>query len=322
MNKIKLDVSGIFIVLFLLTSLSVFSQGDGARNLLWGPKGTFVFIPKWMSVNQNITPGNVFIKDADLHINAFPLTFVYNFGLGNRFAQVLVNAVPANVSGSLVASQPGLPAPELSSSGFSDGFIGFKIGLVNQPALNVYEYQKYEKHTFSMMFYGRMWYSGSYENKDPLNLGSNRLTFELGFPIDLWLSKNPKRATWLEIYPAIHMYTPNNDPLIITMANKTQQHALYSIDNHLSHNFTDKFWASADVRYQYGGDVEVDGVAQDDKMNILGAGVTAGYQVLPMLGLNMTYAGVLAGYNGAQSNMFRITAVLSYANLKKLQKPE
>lgn len=322
MKKLKINYPPILVLLFLSTSLSIFAQGDGPRNLLWSPKGTFALIPKWMGMNQNITPGNILIKDADLHIDAFPITLVYNFGLANRYAQIMLNAVPGSVSGSLEASQDGLPAPHLSSSGFADGFIGFKLGLVNQPALNVIEYSQYEKKTFSMMLYTRLWYSGSYDNKKPLNLGSNRLTFEVGFPIDIWLSNNPKRPTWLEIYPAIHMYTPNNDPLIITMADKTQQHALYSLENHLTHNVTDKFWAGIDLRYQYGGDVEVDGVNQDNKMNMLGGGFTVGYQVIKMLGLNATYATVLAGDNGADMNMIRITAVFSYANLKKLQKAE
>lgn len=321
MKRVELSFK-YFLLLFLTISLPALAQGDGPRNLLWSPKNTFAFLPKWMGMNQNITPGSVLIKDADLHINAFPLTLVYNFGLANRFAQVMLNAVPGSVSGSLAASQPGLPAPHLSSSGFADGFIGFKIGLVNQPALNVIEYSQYQKKTFSMMFYGRLWYSGSYDSTKPLNLGSNRLTFELGFPIDLWLSKDPKRPTWLEIYPSIHMYTPNNDPLFISMANKTQQHALYSVENHLSHNFTDNFWAGVDLRYQYGGDLEVDGIDQDNKQNILGGGISAGYQVMKMLGLNASYGGIIAGDNGAQSNMIRITAVISYANLKKLQKPE
>lgn len=322
MKNLKINYASVLILLFLILSLSVSAQGDGARNLLWSPKGTFAFLPKWMGMNQNITPGNVLIKDADLHIDAFPLTLVYNFGLANRYAQVMLNAVPGDVSGTLTTSQPGLPAPHLSSSGFADGFIGFKLGLVNQPALNVIEYSQYQKKTFSMMLYTRLWYSGSYDSNKPLNLGTNRFTFEIGFPIDIWLSKDPKRPTWLEIYPSIHMYTPNNDPLFISMANKTQQHALYTIENHLSHNFTDKFWASADLRYQYGGDVEVDGIDQDNKQNILGGGVTAGYQVIKMLGINASYGGIIAGDNGAQSNMIRITAVLSYANLKKLQKPE
>ncbi|MCD0471887.1 transporter [Flavobacterium sp. JAS] len=322
MEKQRPNGSLVLILLCLSISLSTFAQGDGPRNLLWSPKGTFAFLPKWMGMNQNITPGNVLVKDADLHIDAFPLTLVYNFGLANRYAQVMLNAVPGDVSGRLAANQPGLPAPHLSSSGFADGFIGFKLGLINQPALNVIEYSQYQKKTFSMMVYTRLWYSGSYDNTKPLNLGSNRLTFEIGFPIDLWLSKDPKRPTWLEIYPSIHMYTPNNDPLVISMANKTQQHALYSLENHLSHNITDKFWASADLRYQYGGDVAVDGIDQDNKQNILGGGFTVGYQLLKMLGLNATYGTIIAGDNGADSNMVRITAVLSYANLKKLQKPE
>lgn len=144
----KLNYSTALIVAFLIVSVSSFAQGDGPRNLLWGPKGTFAFLPKWMSMNQNITPGNVLIKDADLHIDAFPLTLVHNFGLANRFAQVMINAVPGSVSGRLTSNQPNFPAPELSSSGFADGFIGFKLGLVNQPALNVIEYSQYQKKDF------------------------------------------------------------------------------------------------------------------------------------------------------------------------------
>ena len=118
----------------------VVAQGDGARMLLWGPTGVTSAIPKWMSLTQNMTPSNVLITGADLHINAFPITVVHNFGIAGRFAQLMANAVPGNVTGSLLlpATDTQIPSTiSINSGGFADGFIGFKLGLINQPALNV-----------------------------------------------------------------------------------------------------------------------------------------------------------------------------------------
>ncbi len=301
----------------------VVAQGDGARMLLWGPTGVTSAIPKWMSLTQNMTPSNVLITGADLHINAFPITVVHNFGIAGRFAQLMANAVPGNVTGSLLlpATDTQIPSTiSINSGGFADGFIGFKLGLINQPALNVKEYGAYNKQTFSMMTYTRIWYSGSYDVNEELNLGSNRFTFELGLPMNIFLSKkNPKRSTWLEIYPAIHLYTANTNPTLISRADKTEQLPLFTLENHLSHNFTDKFWAALDLRYQYGGEVKADGVKQDNQINVLGGGVTIGYQIIPPFGINISYGDVFNNPSNVEARMFKITAAFSYINMKKLE---
>ena len=90
------------LVSFCFITINCFAQGDGARMILWGPNGVTGAIPKWMSLNQNITPANILVKDADVHINAFPITVIHNFGLAGRFAQVMVNAVPGNVTATLL----------------------------------------------------------------------------------------------------------------------------------------------------------------------------------------------------------------------------
>lgn len=156
-----------------------------------------------MSLSQNITPGNVLITDADIKIDVFPLTLIHNFSIGGKFAQVMVNAVPGSASGTLVPEQPGFPSPEVSASGFADGFVGFKMGVINEPSLNVLEFTK---HAFSMFGYFRVWYPGTYDDKKPLNLGTNRFTFDIGPVFNIQFSKNAKRSTWLESYPAIHLY--------------------------------------------------------------------------------------------------------------------
>ncbi len=311
-------------ILSILCLQFVVAQGDGARMLLWGPAGATSAIPKWMSLNQNMTPSNVLVNGADLHINAFPITVVHNFGIGGRFAQVMANAVPGNVTGSILLQDTDTEIPSnisVNSGGFADGFIGFKLGLINQPALNVKEYGAYKKKTFSMIAYTRIWYSGSYDENEALNLGSNRFTFELGLPMNIYLGKkNPKRLTWLEIYPAIHLYTANTNPTLITRADKTEQLPLFTLENHLSHNFTDKFWASLDLRYQYGGEVKADDVKQDNQINALGGGVTVGYQIIAPIGINVSYGDVFNNPSNVEARMFKITAAFSYINMKKLEK--
>jgi hypothetical protein len=308
----------ILVIGLLLTNVS-FAQGDGPRNLLWGPKGVTAIIPKWMHMQQNLTPTNILIKDANITIDVFPVTVIHNFSIKGNFAQIMLNAVPGSLKGNFNINPPGYTAPNYNTSGLADGFIGFKLGLINAPSLNVFEFAKH-KQKFSMMLYTRLWYSGTYSVNQPVNLGSNRLSIDVGFPMNIQLSQNTKRPTWLESYPAFHYYSANNDPTKVSSAKKLKQLPLFSFENHLSHNFTDKFWAGVTLRYQYGGAVALDNLINEQStINMLGSGVAVGYQVLPMFALHSGYAWVLAGKNDINANMFRVVGVLSYANLKKLK---
>jgi len=90
-------------VILLFSSQLSFAQGDWARTMLGGPIGVTEVILKMMGLNKNITPANILVDDADLQINAFPITVIHNFNIGNRFAQVVVNVMHANVTGSFFA---------------------------------------------------------------------------------------------------------------------------------------------------------------------------------------------------------------------------
>ena len=69
----------LLLIITVLSLQSTIAQGDGARMTLWGPTGVTGVIPKWMGLNQNMTPSHILIKDADLHINAFPVTAIRQF---------------------------------------------------------------------------------------------------------------------------------------------------------------------------------------------------------------------------------------------------
>ena len=309
-----------FPVMILISFVMQLSgQGDGPHTFLLSPTGIWGVNPKPTFLDQNFLPsGDILIKDAHINVNVFPTTFFHTLGIGGQFAQLMFMVNPGNANGSVVADVPGFPAPELNATGFGDGFIGLKVGLNNAPALNLMQYAKHTPQP-SMEAYFRIWYSGTYDRAQPLNLGTNRTTFEIGLPMAFPIGNNTKKPTWFEMYPSIRIYTANNEPTIITQAYKSQQLPLFLIENHLTHNLTTKLWIGGDLRYQYGGALELDNVNQDNKVNILGGSVSAGYQLLPFLGLSANYGGILAGENGARSEMFRLSAVFVYANTKKFK---
>ena len=308
---------------FLIFLIGVFflgpianSQGDGPRSYLLGPKGVMGINPKYLSLNQNLVPsGNIYLTDSDINVNVFPTTIFYNFGLGNHFAQVQFMFNPANASGKVVTEQ-NETFTGLNSSGFSDGFAAFKLGLIGAPSLSIKEFSKHAP-SYSMFSYLRIWYSGSYDASKLLNLGTNRFTIEFGTPMSFPISKTSKRPIWFESYPYIQLYTKNSDPSVIVQGNEVKQRPLFGIENHLTHNVTKKFWAGLDLKYTLGGESLVDGQEQDNKINALGGGLSAGYQILPFLGATSSYGIILAGDNGLEGNMLRFGLIFVYAKTKK-----
>lgn len=282
---------------------NVLAQGDGPRAWMLGPTNLFGIDEKWINLKQNIVPsGSIFIPEADLKVNVFPTTFLYTFGLGGRYAMLQANITPGNVTGTVDLSKYGLSANQsLSNSGLADGFFSFRIGLIGAPALNIGQFLK-KKPGFSMMGMFRVWYSGTYESSvninEPsklINMGTNRWTFELGLPMAIPFGGNKKIPFWLETVPSVEFYTTNKNPSITSFgAKETSQQPLLNWENHITKNFTPKFWAGIDFRLQLGGANIVDDIVKSDtKLNIFGGGVSMGYQVLPFLGLKGSYGEII-----------------------------
>jgi hypothetical protein len=166
----------------------------------------------------------------------------------------------------------------------------------------------------------KYWYSGTYDSKDLLNLGTNRSIFEFGIPMAIPFHKElTQNATWLEIMPSIQFYTDNNEPARSSSANKIEQKPLFIVESHLTHNLNKKLWVGADLRFQNGGETEADGIADDNSINIIGGGLNVGYQINAPLSVFAGYDTVLYGDNDARSDMFRVSLVFAYINLKKLK---
>lgn len=303
----------IFIILVFL-NISVFAQGDGPRSHLPAPVGVWGVVAKSLLLDQNLTPsGNILVSDADVNAVLYPTTFFHTFGIKGHFFQVLAMINPGSVNGQ-ITSNVALPKNKISASGFSDGFVGLKFGLINTSAIAVSDFGTYTP-SFNMSGYFRFWYSGTYDSDKLLNLGTNRNTIELGLPMSVPFGSNPERLTWLEVFPNAQFYTDNNDPVRSTSALKTEQKPLLILENHLTHNFGSKLWAGLNLRYQYGGETISDGVDDDNRQNFVGGGAVVGYKILPFLSAYGTYGGILWGDKDARSQMFRISVSFTYAKL-------
>jgi len=312
-------------LIIFLSSVSGFAQGDGPRSFILLPKDVWAVNARWLGMDQNINPtGTILVPKAEIKVDVFPITLYRTFSIAGRFAQVSVMVNPGSVSGSAIDVPPAIPLPNtsISADGFSDGFVAFKLGLLGAPALDVFSYIK-KPMEFSLFADARYWYSGTYDEGKALNMGTNRPTYQLGLPMAIPLNHNPDRATWLEISPSILMFGDNNEPSLGTRADKIEQDPLFSLENHLSHNFTPKLWAFANLLYRLGGATTTDGVENENKQNMLAGGLGLGYQFAPFLGAYADYGTIFyGGTNNANSNMFRIAVNFTYVNTKKLKPAE
>ncbi len=316
----------IITLLLLAANHCVMAQGDGPHSFLLSPKNVSGISPKWLNLNQNIIPaGSALVPGADIQVDVFPTAFFHTFSLSGRIAQVTAMINPGSATASATSFPPSFPLPKtsLKAEGFSDGWVAFKLGLVGAPALNAVEFAKAPMQ-FSLFGEARYWYSGTYDSAKLFNLGTNRGTFQFGLPMAIPLNKNRAKATWLEIAPSISFFGVNDAPARnpipgAPIVKKITQAPLFIVENHLSHNFTPKFWVVGSLRYQQGGQTSADGVKDNNTMSIFGAGFGAGYQLLPFMSTYADYGGILKGDNGARSNMFRLSMTFIYLNKKKLE---
>ena len=307
-------------IVFLLLLLSVttfFAQGDGPRAHLYAPTGVWAVNVKYLNLNQNLTPANnLLVKNSNININVFPTTFVHNFEISGKFARVYVMVNPGVINAKIKTDSS---TEKINASGFSDGYIAFEYGLIGAPALNLLEFSKHQP-TISLHSVFKYWYSGTYDSSKLINLGTNRSAFEIGGVLAVpFHKKTSENMTWLEIMPTVQFYTNNNHPTILSSSNQITQKPLLIIENHLTHNFTKKLWAGVDLRYHYGGLTKSDAISNDNLINMLGGGLNIGYQVSAPFSFFAGYDTILYGDNGAKTNMFRLSFIYSYVNLKKLK---
>ena len=122
---------------------------------------------------------------------------------------------------------------------------------------------------------------GKYEEDRLLNLGENRFIIrpQVGFV--------HSRGPWsFELTTSVNLFTENDD---FFGGNERKQDPLYSLQGHVIHTFSNKWWASASGGYRWGGESRINGQRTDDEQsNGLGA-FSLGFPIGETQGLKLVY---------------------------------
>lgn len=288
------------------------AQGDGPHNLPLIPINTNIFTPQVLVLSGNFNPQQtVLVPGADIDVVAVPITYIRTFALGGRFGRLFVVAPISTLDASVDAFDPlfGVRrSVERRRSGFMDPMLTMHVGLVGAPALKLGEFVKFPKAFQMVAIVGTSIPLGTYDSDRLINLGTNRWSFRTG--IGTVFPFGEKKRTALEMSNNLYFFTANND--VSGPKNERSQDPLYVLENHLTHNFTPKFWSSIELRYQYGGTTTTDGIDDDNLTNVLGGGFSLGYQFTPHVGSWITLGKILAKEGDAKENLLRFQVAYSF----------
>ena len=203
------------------------------------------------------------IKDAHLHIHSAILAYARSLNVLGTSGKVDVVLPYAWLSGSAeVVGQP----REREVSGLADPRLRFSVNLYGAPALSVEEFTSYKQDLIVGASLQVGIPLGQYDSEKLVNLGTNRWSVKP----ELGISKAWGRLT-IEASGGITFYTTNDD---FFGGKSRSQEPLYSLQGHLSYNFSRGMWVGLDGTYYTGGRTTTDGVKDNNFQGNTRVGVT------------------------------------------------
>jgi hypothetical protein len=331
---------------FLLTSAILFcslstparAQDDGARAYWKAREGTHVFsfqyMPAFMDAegSQAFAPGQYVYPNSNVNAHVVMATYGYNFTLPlvKRPSVIAVNVLAGSIR---LDANPILPpdfvppgivpgtAFSQSSAGFSDPNTQLTVNLFGTPSLksNV-DLLNYEP-TWTVDFAGLLAFPiGTYKGDKLVNIGQNRWYGRLALPLKYHFRVfAPGRMSSLEVTPSVWLFHENNDFL----RQKLENDPLWSVEAHLTHDFTTTFYGSVDMLYQNGFQSRVNGIGVGEKLEIGTIGFTLNYQVSDNAGIRTSFNSNVFGDNDLNTLVLRLQFVYAWnapsENAKRLE---
>jgi len=227
-----------------------------------------------MSGNANpLDPSNRVIPDASFNATVLLAGFAQTFQLSGRAATIAVLVPTGRLSGEVIVANQTM---KVNANGFGDPMLEFGINVVGPKAIkNIPDLIRYEPGFSLDLIVDLAIPIGNYDNTETLNLGQNRWYGRLASPIvwqiGPWI---PRRRTTLEFIPSLWVFGDNTDFAGSTLSTDP----MFELESHLTRDFHKNLWGSLDLTWITGGKASLDGVT-GEKLDMLGAGFTLGYQI-------------------------------------------
>ena len=323
------------ICIILLLSQHSFAQDDGAR-AYWNTRaGTNVISFQYLPINigvsgsQAFAPGQYIYPNSDIAANIFIGTWARHLTLFNRPSAFAVNIIGGSVDAnfntrvSTDSLPPGMsPGTALSqsSSGFSDPNMQLVVNLIGTPPLrsgvDLLNYEPTWSLDIAMMLAFPI---GEYQNDKLVNIGLNRWYGRIALPFKWHFGVfSPGYMSSFELIPAVWLFAENSDFL----EQKLENEPLWSLEAHLTHDFTSNFFGSLDMLYQSGFQSKINGDDMGENLEIGNLGFALNYQISDNITIRTGYSSNVFGDKNLETSVVKLQFVYAWhtatENMKKL----
>jgi hypothetical protein len=193
--------------------------------------------------NKAYAGGNVALRNAQFDSDVGIARFVHYMKLGDYLIapQVLLPFGQLRAGGNLSALG--------SNSGLGDVILAAPLWLINNP----------EQRNFFAVTPYLFAPTGNYDRNRALNLGENRWKFNLQAGYVTAISKS-----WsFDLSGDVMVFGKNSD--LAAPGARLEQDPLYQVQGYLKYHWTDATRLAAGLSHSFGGETQVNGVAQNDR---------------------------------------------------------
>ena len=282
MRNLMIDVLSAACFFSLFCNTQAFADNDARDYIPLDPGTTLIAAYyNYTSATDLYLDGDTGSEDVDFSANIAMFRPVYYTKIGPYVVdpQLIIPFGHQSLDGSAVGGM------EVSSSGLADPIVTATIWFIND---------KKAKRWLGLTPFVTL-PIGEYDDDKSVNLGANRWAFkpELGFVQGF-------NNYFFELIANCEFYTDNDE--YSSRKVTLEQDPLYTLESHLSYNFTDSFYISGDYFYHNGGETTVDGISQDDEKDNHALQLSLGFMVTPSYQLLLKYKRDVKVENGLKSN--------------------
>jgi hypothetical protein len=267
------------------------------------------FIFETLNGNANpADPAHIVVPGSNVSGTLGIAGYTRMFSLFDRGAMAALIVPMGHIAGE--ATGPGGARFYQAANGFGDPMLEFDMNVIGPRAQkNLADVVRYEPGFSLDVLADFAFPIGQYNSSQALNLGQNRWYGRLGVPIVWQLGPwVPGERTTIEALPAMWWFTNNTNYM---NGSTLSTDLLFQIDAHVTRDLTSSLWASLDVLWYYGGATAIDGI-KGDKLNNVGIGATAGYQITQNLLLTASYMMLVSSGSPNSLQMDKFTFSLLY----------
>ncbi len=268
---------------------NIVSASDDGPRMYWNaPVGTNILQAYfWTARGNSINPENTQPQiDFDTDINIGVLGYNRIIDIAGHAAIATAVITGGKVSGSVLGKSLA------SSSGLGDVYLQGVVNIFGAPALSPEAFATYQQDTVLSLLMGVTVPTGSYNNNQALNLGTNRWNLRIGLPfmqtIGDWI---PGKITTFEVLPSVWFYGDNDDYTGLGL--NLSQDPMLTLEAHITQDISPALFVSLDYFVQRIGDSRINGGSPSGANTSDSLGLTVGYMFNAQTQFQLRYAAAL-----------------------------